>query len=120
MNPIITILATVALSAEAQVVLKSGVSALKLADAQGAFGLVLAAAASPMVWLGLLIYGLSVLAWLWVLSKVDVSFAYPFNGVGFILTAVMGAILLHENVSPLRMIGILLVVCGCFLIARSA
>ena len=120
MNPIIIILATVALSAVAQIALKSGVSALKLGDAPGAVGLVMAVASSPFIWLGLVIYGLSVLAWLWVLSKVDVSFAYPFVGLSFILTAVLGAVVLHEAVTPLRMAGIFLVVCGCVLIARSA
>lgn len=120
MNPIIVILATVTLSAVAQVALKSGVSALKLADTQGVSGLMMAAAASPFIWLGLVIYGLSILAWLWVLSKVDVSFAYPFVGLSFILTAVMGAVLLDETVSPLRLAGICLVACGCALIAQSS
>jgi len=41
-------------------------------------------------------------------------------GLGFVLTAVMGAVFLHENVSPLRIAGTLLVIFGCVLIARSA
>ena len=120
MNPIIVILVTVALSAVAQIALKAGVSALKLTEGQDIVSLMLAVAASPFIWLGLVIYGLSVLAWLWVLSKVDVSFAYPFVGLSFVLTVVMGAVILHENVSPLRIAGVFLVICGCVLISRSA
>ena len=120
MNPILVILATVALSAVAQIALKAGVSALKLSDAQGLWGMGMAVAASPFIWLGLVIYGLSVLAWLWVLSKVDVSFAYPFVGLSFVLTVAMSALILHEHVSPLRMAGVFLVVCGCVMISRSA
>ncbi|HTO40828.1 MAG TPA: EamA family transporter [Rhizomicrobium sp.] len=120
MNPIAVILVTVVLSAVAQIALKSGVTALKLQDGQGIVGLGLAVAASPFIWLGLVIYGLSVLAWLWVLSKVDVSFAYPFVGLSFVLTVAMGALVLHEPVTPLRWAGTLLVIGGCVLIARSA
>ena len=80
----------------------------------------LSVASSPFIWLGLGIYGASVLAWLWVLSKTDVSVAYPFVGISFVLTAVMGAVLLHENVSVLRIVGTALVIFGCILIAKSA
>ena len=72
------------------------------------------------IWIGLGIYGASILGWIWVLSKTDVSVAYPFVGIGFVLTAVMGAMFLHENVSPLRIAGTLLVIFGCVLIAKSA
>jgi drug/metabolite transporter (DMT)-like permease len=80
----------------------------------------LQAATSPFIWLGLAIYGMSVLTWLWVLSKVDVSVAYPFVGISFILTVGIGALYLHEHVSPLRWFGTLLIVAGCVVIARSA
>ena len=114
------ILGTVALSALAQVALKLGTEPLKSTAGKSAAEMVLAVAASPFIWIGLAIYGASVLGWIWVLSKTDVSVAYPFVGLGFVLTAVMGAAFLHENVSPLRIAGTLLVIFGCVLIARSA
>ena len=114
------ILGTVALSALAQVALKLGTGPLKSTAGNSAAEMVLAVAASPFIWIGLAIYGASVLGWIWVLSKTDVSVAYPFVGLGFVLTAVMGAVFLHENVSPLRIAGTLLVIFGCVLIARSA
>jgi multidrug transporter EmrE-like cation transporter len=114
------ILATVALSAVAQIALKAGVTSARAAQAPESVQFLLAAAQSPLVWLGLTIYGISVIAWLWVLARVDVSVAYPFVGMSFVLTSAMGWLLFHENVGPLRIAGILLVVAGCVLIARSA
>jgi drug/metabolite transporter (DMT)-like permease len=115
-----TILGTVCLSAVAQVALKIGTRSLSSSAGKGLPEVILSVASSPFIWLGLGIYGASVLAWLWVLSKTDVSVAYPFVGISFVLTAVMGAVLLHENVSPLRIAGTALVIFGCILIAKSA
>ena len=115
-----TILGTVTLSAFAQVALKIGTKSLSSAAGKDLPAVILSVASSPFIWLGLGIYGASVLAWLWVLSKTDVSAAYPFVGISFVLTAVMGAVLLHENVSPLRIAGTALVIFGCILIAKSA
>ena len=77
------ILSTVALSAVAQFALKVGMSSPHVAASAGGTAMILAAAASPFVWIGLAIYGASVVAWLLVLSKTDVSLAYPFVGVSF-------------------------------------
>jgi len=115
-----TILGTVSLSAFAQVALKLGTAPLKSTAGKSLPDIVLSVAASPFIWVGLGIYGASVLAWMWVLSKTDVSVAYPFVGISFVLTAIMGAMFLHENVSPLRIGGTLLVIFGCILIAKSA
>jgi multidrug transporter EmrE-like cation transporter len=115
-----TILGTVSLSAFAQMALKIGTSSLQSSAGKGLPAAILTLVSSPFIWLGLGIYAASVLAWLWVLSKTDVSVAYPFVGISFVLTAGMGAMFLHENVSTLRIAGTLLVICGCILIARSA
>ncbi len=80
----------------------------------------IAAALSPLIWLGLIIYVVSVGMWLWVLSKVDLSVAYPFVGVSFLVTMLFGAFLLNENVTPIRIIGTLLIVGGCILVGKSA
>ena len=116
------ILITVTLSACAQLALKIAVSSPSLAEAfdAGALKAIIAAVMSPLVWLGLVIYGISVALWLWVLSKVDLSVAYPFVGISFIATMAFGAFLLDESVGPIRIIGTLLIVVGCILVGRSA
>jgi drug/metabolite transporter (DMT)-like permease len=115
------IIATVTASACAQLALKLGMSSPAVAAAlpQGGKALIMAVAGSPLVWTGLAIYGSSVAVWLWILSKVDLSLAYPFVGVSFVVVMLFGVFLLDETVSPLRMIGTLLIAAGCVLVARS-
>ena len=86
----------------------------------GVMDSIMAAAMSPFIWFGLVIYALSVALWLWVLSKVDLSVAYPFVGVGFLVTMLFGIVLLNENVTPMRIIGTVLIVGGCVLVGKSA
>ena len=116
------ILLTVMLSACAQLALKWGVTRPDMAIAleSGAIDAMLTAALSPLIWLGLIIYGLSVCLWLWVLSKVDLSVAYPFVGVSFLVTMAFGAFLLQENVGPIRVVGTILIAVGCVLVGKSS
>jgi drug/metabolite transporter (DMT)-like permease len=67
---------------------------------------------------GFLLYGMGAVIWLGVLSKWDVSKAYPLVGLGFALTVVVGLIA-GEHVSPLRAGGVALICAGVFLVARS-
>ena len=116
------ILLTVTLSACAQLALKLGVSKPELSSALqvGVYESLLVAIFSPLIWLGLIIYVISVALWLWVLSKVDLSVAYPFVGVSFLVTMAFGAFLLNENISPTRIAGTLLIAFGCVLVGKSA
>ena len=115
------ILLTVTLSACAQLALKVGVSKQKMQHALelGIFDGIMAAALSPMILLGLTIYVLSVAMWLWVLSKVDLSVAYPFVGISFLVTMAFGSLLLNESVTLSRIAGTVLIFAGCILVARS-
>ena len=79
-----------------------------------------AALTSPLIMGGLFIYGLSVAMWIWVLSKVELSIAYPFVGISFLITMAFGAFLLDENVTPLRIAGTVLIASGCLLVSRTA
>jgi multidrug transporter EmrE-like cation transporter len=57
--------------------------------------------------------------WLFVLVHVDVSYAYPFVGLGFILTMILGSLVLGEAVTLAKIAGTLMVSAGLILIARS-
>ena len=116
------ILLTVTLSACAQLALKLGVAKPAMANAlqDGIPEALFAAPASPFIWIGLLIYGLSVAMWLSVLSKVDLSVAHPFVGVSFLITMAFGALLLNESVTSMRVMGTLLIAGGCILVGKSA
>jgi multidrug transporter EmrE-like cation transporter len=77
------------------------------------------AATSPFVALGIGLYVLSVVVWLLVLSRVQVSFAYPMLSVGYVVNAVAAYYLFSEDLSPARIGGILVIVAGVCLLARN-
>jgi multidrug transporter EmrE-like cation transporter len=116
------ILLSITLSASAQVLFKFGMSsdAVKQALASGsALQAAFAAFLSAGVLGGLTLYGIGTVLWLGVLSRTEVSQAYPFVGLGFVLTALVGFFLFGDAIGPLRIVGIALVIGGIFLISRS-
>ncbi len=58
--------------------------------------------------------------WLAVLSWEDLSVALPMQALNYVLVALLAKYLLHEQVSPLRWGGILLVCVGVMLITKSS
>jgi multidrug transporter EmrE-like cation transporter len=48
------------------------------------------------------------------------SIAYPFLGISFIFTLLFGVFLLDEELSAHKLIGTLMIVMGCFLVAKAA
>lgn len=115
------ILVTVSLSVFAQVMLKAGVNSLgKLSFASSnflpTFKLLLL---NPLVMLGFVTYALSALFWLFILTRVELSFAYPMMGLSFVLLALISMVFLGENVSFVRWAGVFVIVFGVFLISRS-
>ncbi|MBI3547182.1 MAG: EamA family transporter [Gammaproteobacteria bacterium] len=76
-------------------------------------------AANPFVLAGIFTYVVSVGVWLLVLSRVEVSFAYPLLSVGYIVNAVAGYYLFQENLSLTRITGILIIIAGVYLVTRS-
>lgn len=71
------------------------------------------------LWISAGCYVISILLWLVVLSKVDVSYAYPFLSIGYILSAVVGYFAFNESVTPVRIAGIIVICIGVVLISRS-
>ena len=127
MSPIVLgcLLLGVALSAAAQIALKVAMMSPAIQGQVAGGGIESPTAlagvmlSTPMLYAGLGLYGISVLVWLYVLSKVDVSLAYPFVGLGIVLTTLCGHFLLGENVGAMRVVGCLVVAGGLVLVARS-
>ena len=115
--PIALILISVAMSALAQMLLKLGVGTVDSARTLSAT--ILAYASSPLVLTGFGLYGLGAFIWLFVLARLPLSVAYPFVGLGFVFTMLLGYFLLSEHVSFLRIVGTIMIAIGCALVARS-
>jgi len=122
-NIILFIIGSVSLSAFAQIVLKMGMSNAKVQSdliiAESLFEKLFIALTNVYVVAGISMYLLSMILWLVVLSKIDVSVAYPFVGLGFIITMVLGFLLLNEQISAMRVMGTILVVCGVLMVSST-
>ena len=74
---------------------------------------------SPMVIGGLVLYGLGALAWIAVLRRMDLGYAYPFLALNFVLIALVSQWGLGETMPPIRWFGIGAICIGIILIANG-
>jgi len=115
-------LSSIVLAALAQITLKYGMSNASIQHAlhnDPLLTAILTIAKNAFVVGGLFIFGLSAALWLLVLAKIDVTQAYPFIGFGLILTMAFGALLLGETLTPMRIVGTMIVIMGVLVVARS-
>lgn len=75
---------------------------------------------NPYIAMGITCYVLSVATWLLVLSRMQVSIAYPLLSIGYIANAVVAYYLFGEPITSLRVLGILIIIIGVTLVTRSA
>jgi multidrug transporter EmrE-like cation transporter len=74
---------------------------------------------SPLVLLGLFLYIVSSLVWFMVLSRVDLSVAYPALSLGYILVLAIGFFFLGETITLTKLAGVVLICLGVFLIFKK-
>ena len=115
------ILFTVLTNALAQVSLKYGMVQLGSLNFAGVNPIIklLQIVFSPFVFIGLCIFVISMASHLFVLSKVELSFAYPFLSLAYVVVAVIAYYLFHEDLNALRIGGIALICVGTVLIAQG-
>jgi multidrug transporter EmrE-like cation transporter len=119
---LLLILASVGLGAVAQVLMKLGMTSAPMQQALGGGApgaIAWAVLTSPGVMGGLFLYGIGTVLWLGVLSRVELSQAYPFVGLSFVLAAVLGYFVFADAVSATRVAGIALIVAGVVLVGRG-
>lgn len=115
------ILIGVLLNAAAQLLLKAGMTRIGEFEfhLSNALPIGLQVATNIPILLGLAAYVISVLVWMMVLSRVDVSLAYPMVSLGYIINAIAAYLLFNEPLSALRIGGIFVILMGVFMVARS-
>ena len=106
-------------AATGQVMLKHGMQVASARAADSGGSLALRAATSPWVLLGLVVFGVSAVAWLAALARVPVSVAYPFNALGYIVILTASVVLLHERANVLTWVGSLMVVSGLLIVVLT-
>jgi drug/metabolite transporter (DMT)-like permease len=74
---------------------------------------------NPWVFAGLFTFVISMASHLYVLSKVDISFAYPFLSLAYVAVAVFAWLVFKEDLGGLKIAGIALICLGTVLIAQG-
>jgi len=110
---------SVCLSATAQTSFKYGLSNLNIPASAALFEKVFSMLFSPFVLGGLSLYAVGTVLWLFALRQVDLSLAYPFVSISFLLVFASGILFLGEPISVMKVAGLLFIVTGLVVLSQA-
>lgn len=93
-------------------------SARAPANANSLYAKLWAVATSPYFILAMILYLSLSLAWVWILTQIPLSKAYPIVAINFVLTAIAGTVLFDEHLHPMNWLGLILIVIGIALATK--
>jgi drug/metabolite transporter (DMT)-like permease len=73
----------------------------------------------PAIFSGFFAAFLASLAWMAAMTKFDLSHAYPFMSLNFVVVLLLSGWLLNEPMTPQRVLGVTLIVLGTVVAARG-
>lgn len=120
LSSLIVLLVAVGLAASGQVLLKHGMTEAANKAKELGRSLPVTAIGNLWVWLGLLVFGISALAWMLTLSRVPLNVAYPFNALGYLVILTASVMVLHEKVNAWTVLGSLMVVSGLVVVVTMS
>lgn len=74
---------------------------------------------SPFVWAGMAVFLINFFLWITVLSRVDLSVAFPVGSTSYIYVPLLSILFLHEVMNPMRWAGIILIIAGIHFVSKS-
>ncbi len=117
----VALLGSIVFAASGHLLIKEGLNVAASATMREAIGLrILAYLSQPSVFLGLCVYGIGTLAWIFAVSKREISYLFPLTALNYVVVAFGGRLLFGESIPLKRWVGILVVVCGVVLMNRSS
>lgn len=93
---------------------------IQLDTAQAVLGFVGKMFTSVTILGGMTMYFLSAVTWLYLLTKLEVSVVQPILALTYIATPILAIVFIGEKVPPARWLGIVVIVIGVFLVARTS
>jgi len=113
----VLLLASIALGVLGQISLKFGMNSVGKIELSDIFSLkAFSIVTQKYVFLGLVSYVFASLLWLVVISQEELSYVYPLIGIGYIFVAILSKLFFNENLTVLRLFGILLISTGAYLV----
>jgi len=74
---------------------------------------------NPYIFLGLVLYAVATIIWLYLLKTAQFSLIYPLQSLAYIIGVIIACLLFKEPVSQLRWLGIAIIFLGVFVVARG-
>lgn len=68
---------------------------------------------------GLACYAVGWLAWIMALSRFELSFIYPFTSLNYVLILLFSWLVLDEQISPLRIVGVVIICLGVIISSKA-
>lgn len=118
MSQLALVLISVFMGSAGQIILKIGAN--KLGDFNLSIGTFFQSIwiilKSPTIMIGLVLFGLSFLAWIKVLTKSELSQAYPLVSLSYIIIGLVSPILFNEQLTIQKIMGMGAIVLGVFIL----
>lgn len=83
------------------------------------FVLLLTIIFDPGVFSGLVATFISGLFWMATMTKLEISFAYPFTSLGFVLVLLLSALIFNESINLYKIIGVIFIMLGVTITSRG-
>lgn len=74
---------------------------------------------SPYVIAGLMVYAFASVLWIYILNKGELSYVYPIQSTAFIFALIIGITIFKEQLTPSKIIGVLIICLGVIIITRK-
>lgn len=72
----------------------------------------------PTFWLACVLYGVATLFWLWILTRVPLSFAYPASALALVIVPLLSMLVFAERLPLTYWLGLALVLGGLYILTR--
>jgi len=121
MHPVLLVGIVTIFSVSGQMCFKAGVKKLGLKKidfvsiARNFFAVVF----KPLIFFGFILFGLSFLLWLMILSRFDLSYVVPMMSLSYAAIMFVSASVFKEKVSWLRWLGVVIICAGVWFISLS-
>ena len=113
MNPIVLTLIAIITAAGGQITMKIAMTGGgEMASVASPVEAIVNILSRPLVYLGLVFYGVSAFFWLIALQRLPVSFMYPFTALILVIVTFTSAFFLHEQLGVWRIVGIAIICVG--------
>jgi len=117
---LLVILSSVVLSVLGQLLVKHGINCLPAnIFSSGLVSGFIRIFLGPWVVIGSCVYVVATLLWIYALTRVALSFAYPFVSISYVLIIMASRFVFGEPVSALRWVGVIVICAGIILVSRT-